>query len=59
MLSETRLDPTKTGDRAESLERRLQKLIVGQEAAIQQIVNVYQTYLAGLAPLDRLCTSAQ
>ena len=42
------LDPTKTGRQAESLERQLHHLIVGQEEAIHQIVRAYQTHVAGL-----------
>ncbi len=42
------LDPNLVGREAESLERNLRKRIVGQEAAIEQIIKVYQTYLAGM-----------
>ena len=41
-------DPALTGREAERLERDLHKRIVGQDEAIQQIINVYQTYLAGM-----------
>lgn len=52
------LDPTKTGLEAEVLETSLRKLIVGQDAAIEQIVRIYQTYLAGMtAPGVPLRTS--
>jgi ATP-dependent Clp protease ATP-binding subunit ClpB len=47
------LDPTKTGRQAESLERQLHHLIVGQEEAIHQIVRAYQTHVAGLTPVGR------
>ena len=50
------LDPTKTGRQAESLERQLHHLIVGQEEAIHQIVRAYQTHVAGTVsggPTDR------
>jgi ATP-dependent Clp protease ATP-binding subunit ClpA len=47
------LDASRTGREAESLERNLRKLIVGQDEAIQQIVNLYQTYLAGMNSPDR------
>jgi ATP-dependent Clp protease ATP-binding subunit ClpB len=47
------LDPTKTGREAESLERQLHHLIVGQEEAIHQIVRAYQTHVAGLSPAGR------
>src|SRR5438552_6529215 len=42
------LDPTLTGRDAEDLESSLRRKIVGQEEAIEQIVNIYQTYLAGM-----------
>jgi ATP-dependent Clp protease ATP-binding subunit ClpA len=47
------LDATRTGCEAESLDRSIHKLIVGQDEAIHQIVNVYQTYLAGMNSADR------
>src|SRR5512143_2748867 len=47
------LDATRTGRDAETLERNLHKLIVGQEEAIQQIVNLYQMYVAGMNSPDR------
>ncbi len=49
----TRLDPLRTGREAGDLERRLRKIVVGQDEAIQQIVHVYQTYLAGMNPPAR------
>ncbi len=42
------LDPTKTGREAESLDTTLRKLIVGQDEAIEQIVNIYQMHLTGM-----------
>ena len=42
------LDPMRTGSDAKSLEAELRALVVGQDEAIEQIVNVYQTYLSGL-----------
>lgn len=47
------LDATRTGREAESLERNLQRLIVGQDEAIQQIVNLYQMYVAGMNSPER------
>ena len=47
------LDPTQTGLEAEKLESDLRKRIVGQDEAIQQIVDVYQTYLAGMSSPGR------
>jgi len=43
-----RLDPTQTGQDAEKLNTELHKRIVGQDDAIDQIVNIYQMYLAGM-----------
>jgi ATP-dependent Clp protease ATP-binding subunit ClpB len=43
-----KLDPTKTGREAEVLESNLHKLIVGQDEAIEQIVNIYQMNLTGM-----------
>ena len=42
------LDPTRTGRDAESLEKTLLKLVVGQDEAIDQIVNIYQMHVTGL-----------
>src|SRR5580704_15906204 len=42
------LDPMRTGSEAKSLEAQLRALVVGQDEAIEQIVNVYQMYLSGL-----------
>ncbi|MCL4402925.1 MAG: AAA family ATPase [Acidobacteria bacterium] len=47
------LDPTLTGYEAEKLESDLRKRIIGQDEAIQQIVNIYQTYLAGMCSPGR------
>jgi ATP-dependent Clp protease ATP-binding subunit ClpB len=43
-----RLDPSQTGREAAKLHGDLRRLVVGQEEAIGQIVNIYQTYLAGM-----------
>ena len=47
------LDPTRTGKDAESLERTLLRLVVGQDEAVEQIVNIYQMYLTGLSAPNR------
>jgi len=47
------LDATRTGRDAELLESRLRRLIVGQDEAIAQIVNIYQLYLTGMAAPNR------
>lgn len=47
------LDPSRTGKDAESLEKTLLKLIVGQDEAIEQIVNIYQMHVTGLSAPGR------
>jgi len=47
------LDPNKMGTEAQALEDNLRKRIVGQDAAIRQIVDLYQTYLAGMSTQGR------
>src|SRR5438132_7888551 len=47
------LDAHKTGRDAQTLEGSLRRMIVGQEEAIQQIVNIYQMHLTGLNPPGR------
>lgn len=42
------LDPSRTGEDALHLEKGLRQLVVGQDDAIRQVVNVYQTFLAGM-----------
>jgi ATP-dependent Clp protease ATP-binding subunit ClpB len=48
-----KLDPTRTGRDAENLEGNLRKLIVGQDEAIDQIVNIYQMHLTGMSAPGR------
>ncbi|BDC52690.1 hypothetical protein F183_A50050 [Bryobacterales bacterium F-183] len=48
-----RLDPNRTGRDALTLEAGLKRLIVGQDEAIEQIVNIYQMYLTGLCAPGR------
>jgi ATP-dependent Clp protease ATP-binding subunit ClpA len=43
------LDPARMGWEAEALEHNLRKRVVGQDHAIRQIVNLYQTHLAGMS----------
>jgi len=47
------LDPGLTGSDAEKLEVDLKKRIVGQDEAIQQIINIYQMNLAGMSSPGR------
>jgi ATP-dependent Clp protease ATP-binding subunit ClpA len=47
------LDPNRTGREAEALEASLRKLIVGQDEAIEQIVNIFQMHRTGMCAPDR------
>jgi len=47
------LDPTRTGREAEALDHNLRRSIVGQDEAIQQIVNIYQMHLTGMSAPGR------
>ncbi len=48
-----RLDPTRTGRDAEALDANLRRLVIGQDEAVDQIVNMYQMHLTGLNPPGR------
>jgi ATP-dependent Clp protease ATP-binding subunit ClpA len=47
------LDPERTGWEAQRLEADLRQRIVGQDEAIQQVIQVYQTKLAGMSTPGR------
>ncbi len=47
------LDPAKTGREAMSLETNLRRMIIGQDEAIEQIVNIYQMNLTGMSAPGR------
>ncbi len=47
------LDPAKTGREAMSLESNLRRMIIGQDEAIDQIVNIYQMHLTGMSAPGR------
>jgi ATP-dependent Clp protease ATP-binding subunit ClpA len=47
------LDPARTGPEARTLEENLQKRVVGQDHAIREIVDVYQTFVAGMSSPGR------
>jgi ATP-dependent Clp protease ATP-binding subunit ClpA len=47
------LDPAKTGRDAMSLEGNLRRMIIGQDEAIEQIVNIYQMHLTGMSAPGR------
>src|SRR5258706_2533258 len=42
------LNPDLTGRAADQLARSLRRKVIGQDEALNQVVNTYQTYLAGL-----------
>ena len=48
-----KLDPKQTGRDAEKLELELRRKIIGQDEAVQQIINIYQTFLAGMSSPGR------
>src|SRR6202789_1449472 len=48
-----KLDPSQTGIEAEKLHGDLRKLVVGQEEAVDQIVNIYQTFRSGMTSPGR------
>ncbi|MCA2970467.1 MAG: ATP-dependent Clp protease ATP-binding subunit [Acidobacteriaceae bacterium] len=52
-LTSVRLDPSKTGREAESLDAHLRRMVIGQDEAIDQIVNIYQMHQTGLNPPGR------
>jgi ATP-dependent Clp protease ATP-binding subunit ClpA len=43
------LDPRRTGKDAAYLEHRLRQLVVGQDDAVNQIVNMFQMFMTGLS----------
>src|SRR5271169_2056893 len=47
------LDPNKRGREAEDLETRLRQLVIGQDDAINKIVEAYQAFLTGMSPAGR------
>jgi ATP-dependent Clp protease ATP-binding subunit ClpB len=53
MLRHTLLNPNRAGKRAEELRNKLRSLIIGQNEALDQIVDIYQMYLVGLTTRER------
>ncbi len=47
------LDPTRRSEEARDFDEALRRKIVGQEAALQAVSELYQTFLAGLHPPGR------
>lgn len=52
-VEEILLDPEMRSSQVVDFERRLLGKIVGQDRAVSQIVNMYQTYMAGMTMPDR------
>jgi ATP-dependent Clp protease ATP-binding subunit ClpB len=48
-----KLDPSRTGSHANKLNDDLRNRIVGQDEAIQQVVNIYQTFVASMVSPGR------
>lgn len=53
MLRPTLLNPNRAGKQAEDLQNKLHSLIIGQNEAIDEIVDIYQMYLTGLTAPGR------
>jgi ATP-dependent Clp protease ATP-binding subunit ClpB len=49
----TALDPTRRSSDAQDFETALRRKIVGQEQAVEKVVEIYQMFLAGLNPPGR------
>jgi ATP-dependent Clp protease ATP-binding subunit ClpA len=50
---QTILDPNRRSGDAQEFEFALRRMVVGQEAAVEKIAEVYQTFLAGFNPPHR------
>jgi ATP-dependent Clp protease ATP-binding subunit ClpA len=50
---QTALDPSRRSSDAQEFEAALRRRIVGQDAAIEKVTEIYQMFLAGLNPPDR------
>jgi len=46
-------DPTRTGEFAGKLHSDLSKRIIGQEQAVEQVVNIYQMFMTGMSAVGR------
>src|ERR671924_1440224 len=49
----TALDPSRRSNDAQEFETALRRRIVGQEVAVEKVVEIYQMFLAGLNPPGR------
>jgi ATP-dependent Clp protease ATP-binding subunit ClpA len=48
-----KLDPTRTGEFAGKLHDDLSRRIIGQEQAVEQVVNIYQMFMTGMSAAGR------
>jgi ATP-dependent Clp protease ATP-binding subunit ClpA len=48
-----KLDPTRTGEFAGKLHGDLSRRIVGQEKAVEEVVNIYQMFMTGMSAAGR------
>lgn len=53
MKTKQQLDPSRRSNAAKSFENSLRHKIVGQDSAIEKMVEIYQVFLAGLNPAGR------
>ena len=53
VLNNTALDPTRRSNDAREYENALHRKIVGQDQAVEKVVEIYQMFLAGLNPPGR------
>ncbi len=49
MMRPIQLNPNRAGKQAQHLQSKLRSLIIGQNEAIDQIIDIYQMYLTGLS----------
>src|SRR5262245_62575395 len=49
----TALDPTRRSSDAQDFENAIRRKIVGQDQAVEKVVEIYQMFLAGLNPPGR------
>jgi ATP-dependent Clp protease ATP-binding subunit ClpA len=52
-VASTVLDPTRRSNDARDFDNALRRKIVGQDAAVEKVVEIYQMFLAGLNPPGR------
>src|SRR5690348_15305264 len=48
MATAIMLDPKRRGEEADKLHRRLSRLVVGQDEAVREVVDMYQLYRTGM-----------